>query len=453
MSITKDANYAKMNYKNSESTYENLTPTALANKVNYNQNDLCYAPLGINTFRNNIESTNVVDAITEIENRVAQCGRKFDELEFGAGKDIDLLDGAGNQITLDTYYIGNIVYFPKTQKYYMLLYSFIYGRSVLLSSLDGILWRKDSDISTYTLIDVKCNSQYIFFIGYDNYLTKGLYYSTSINRLLSFLEVQDTYGNMSDLPATQYDLGKHFCMSFDMDENSILCLSLGDSGNNYGYERDYRIDYMGNIRSFKTTTIFTTSDFPKIVNINPGQYIYYMKGSEFKSELISLTKDNVRIKTDFPISNIYDVLLVDEFGCTTAYNNIYVRTDNFINTDSKLQGINIVNPNRINMMSSSTDGYAPPLLLAKRCCNNYIFFNNFSSTIKYWGYNNNFQFNSTMKSINDSNNNTIGNYVIETAFNPSFINKINDRLFIYTNNEVNSTTLNNSKLYISQIKI
>ena len=247
MSITRDANYAKMNYKNSESTYENLTPTALVNKVNYNQNDLCYNSTDGYTFRNNLESTNINDAIIETENRVAQCGRKFNELEFGTGKDIDLLDGAGNQITLDTYYIGNIVYFPKTQKYYMLLYSFMYGRSVLLSSGDGILWEKNSDITTHMLIDVKCNSQYIYFIGYDNSLTRGLYYSLRIDNLLGYLIVKDIYGSMSQLPTTQYDLGLYFRMSFDMDENSILCLSLRSARTGYdGYEIAYRADNLGN---------------------------------------------------------------------------------------------------------------------------------------------------------------------------------------------------------------
>lgn len=457
MSITKDANYAKMNYKNSESTYENLTPRVLANKVNYNQNDLCYAPFDINTFRNNIESTNVVDAITEIENRVAQCGRKFDELEFGAGKDIDLLDGAGHQITLDTYYIGNIVYFPMTQKYYMLLYSFTYSRSVLLSSGDGILWKKNSDITTHMLIDVKCNSQYIYFIGYDSSFTRGLYYSLRINNLLGYLIVKDTYGNMPYLPTTQYDLGLCFRMSFDMDENSILCLSFRPAGIGYsGYEIAYRADNLGNFTKISTIDMSfseTACVFPKILNINPGQYIYYMKGKKFQPKLISLTKDNVRIKTDFPISNIYDVLLVDEFGCTTAYNNIYVRTDNSTNTNSTLGNIYINSPNDITLGLSPSVKYAPPLLLAKRCCSNYIYFYRLAGVTGVWGYNNSFEF-FLKKPVNDSNNYNIGiNYIIETGFNPSFINKINDKLFIYENNEVNSTGLNNSKLYISQIKI
>lgn len=449
MSITKDANYAKMNYKNSESTYENLTPTALANKVNYNQNDLCYNPTGSYMFRNNLKSTNVADAITEIENRVAQCGRKFDELEFGAGKDIDLLDGVGNQITLDTYYIGNIVYFPKTQKYYMLLYSFIYGRSVLLSSRDGILWEKDSDITTYMLIDIKCNSQYIYFIGYDSSLMRGLYYSTMPNgflNLLNYLEVKDTYGDMLQLPTTQYNLGLYFRMSFDMDENSILCLSLRSVGT--GYEIAYRADNLGNFTKIETKHRPLNPEpacvFPKILNINPGQYIYYMKGSSFNPEIKSFTKDSYTLTGGGIDSNTYDILLMDKFELYASVHN---------SSSDGLRRVTVVSPNRISI--GWYDSYAPELLLANKCCNNYIFFNDYEpSNVKYWGYNNYFKYNLEAKSINDSNNNTIGdNYKIKSGFNPSFINKINDKLFIYVNNEATDTTINNSKLYISQIKI
>lgn len=472
MSIIKDANYAKMNYKNSESIYENLTPITLVNKVNYNQNNLYYAPyapFGGYIFRNNLESTNVTDAITEIENRVAQCGRKFDELEFGLGKDIDLLDGAGNQITLDTYYIGNIVYFPKTQKYYMLLYSFIYGGSVLLSSLDGISWETDSSTRMDMLIDVKCNSQYIYFIGYDNTNMRFLYYSTMTNHLLNYLFTKDKYGSMSQSPTTQYDLGLYFRMSFDMDENSILCLSLRSAKTvDDGYERAYRADNLGNFTKISTigmSFLETACVFPKILNINPGQYVYYIKGSSFQPKLISLTKDGVIKTADFPFSNIYDALLVDEFGCATAYNRVYVRTDNSTNTNSILQKIVIVDTDSPLSVTSLIDRYAPPLLLMKRCCNNYIFYTNKFRSLygdKKWAYYKSDDYsydsgaydNSAAISLDDNIGDSIGdNYVIATGFNPSFINKINDKLFIYENNEVNSTTLNNSKLYISQIKI
>ena len=450
MSITRDANYAKMNYKNSESTYENLTPTALVNKVNYNQNDLCYNSTDGYTFRNNLESTNINDAIIETENRVAQCGRKFNELEFGTGKDIDLLDGAGNQITLDTYYIGNIVYFPKTQKYYMLLYSFMYGRSVLLSSGDGILWEKNSDITTHMLIDVKCNSQYIYFIGYDNSLTRGLYYSLRIDNLLGYLIVKDIYGSMSQLPTTQYDLGLYFRMSFDMDENSILCLSLRSARTGYdGYEIAYRADNLGNFTKISTIGMYfleTACVFPKILNINPGQYIYYMKGSASDLVIKSFTKDLTTITTTSTYRDIYDILLTDKFE---LYANLY----NASYPTGRLLDVIVVNPYRIETSVHTGGAPTPKLVLAKKCCNNYIFFNEHNNA-KYWIYNNSFKYSLEAKSINDSNDNIIGdNYNISRGFNPSFINKINDKLFIYVNNEATDTTLNNSKLYISQIKI
>ena len=452
-SIIQDANYAKLNYndKNSKNIYENLTPKTFIDEVNYNSNDIVY-----HLHRNNIESTNVADAITEIEGRVAQCGRKFNELEFGAGKDIDLLDISGNQITLDTYYIGNIVYFPKAQQYYMLLYSFTYGRSVLLSSNNGLLWQLDSDSFSEGMmyIDMKCNSQYLCFTGYNTRYSKANY-SSATYEIFHNMNVLENIMFMYKIPRSQYDLCKYFRVSFDMDANSLLFL-YNEEDASAGHISGYHINITGNISDTIYSRVklpYEGRYFPKVLNINPGQYIYYMKGSKVQPKLMSLAKDYKVLIQDFPISNIYDVLLVDEFGCTTAYNNIYVRTDNSTNTDSALQKIYINSPDDITLGLSPSVKYAPPLLLAKRCCNNYIFFNNFSSTIKYWGYNNDFQFTPTMKSINDSNNNTIGDYVIATGFNPSFVNKINDKLFIYTNNEVNSTTLNNSKLYISQIKI
>lgn len=463
MSIIKDANYAKMNYKNSESTYENLTPTALANKVNYNQNDLYYAPYSSDIFRNNLESTNVVDAITEIENRVAQCGRKFDELEFGAGKDIDLLDGAGNQITLDKYYIGNIVYLPMTQKYYMLLYSFTYSRSVLLQSNDNLSWNINSESTDIICIDMKCNSRYLCFIGYEtNYYggyMRKLFFAGSSGDAFNDRRTISNLGIMQSTPSNQHDLGQYFCTSFDMDDNSILCLSL-NKDINFDAMYAFRIDCDGRIDNILHSIVYETSGFPKILNINPGQYIYYMKGSEFQPQLISLTTENLVKREFFPSSNIYDILLIDEFAYSSYNNSLFARTDNVSGLNSKLKYINISSPADIRIRPYNS--FAPKILLAKRCCDNYIFYTDAfrgQSVNRKWAYLNSYFYglnfkNNTTVSLNDGNGNDIGsNYIITTGFNPSFINKLNNYLFIYTNNEVNSTTLNNSKLYISQIKI
>ena len=273
---------------------------------------------------------------------------------------------------------------------------------------------------------------------------------------------------MTNMPRSQYDLGNYFRVSFDMDENSILFL-CSDYGTNSGRVYHYRIDIAGGlVYPFFPKSINIPNEspyFPKILNINPGQYVYYIKGSSFQPKLISLTKDGVIKTADFPFSNIYDVLLVDEFGCATVYDSVYVRTDDSANTNSILRKIVIIDTDSPLSVTSLVDRYAPPLLLMKRCCNNYIFYTNKFRSLygdKKWAYyksnDNTYDYsaydNSAAVSLDDNIGDSIGdNYVIATGFNPSFINKINDKLFIYENNEVNSTTLNNSKLYISQIKI
>lgn len=459
MSIITDANYVKLNYKNSENTYENLTPKIFVNGVGYNSNSIAYQ---LN--RNNIASTNVADAITEIEGRVAQCGRKFDELEFGVGKDIDLLDNAENQITLDTYYIGNIVYFPKTQKYYMLLYSFTYSRSVLLSSNNGLSWQLDSDSSDTKMIyiDMKCNSQYLCFVGYNiyNYMAQ-LRYSSATYEIFANMYILANIFNMNGMPRSQYDLSEYFRISFDMDENSILLLSNRKLHSETVGIAGYRINITGNISQIYISSTGTVLDevcFPKVLNINPGQYVCYVRGKQFNPVLISIAQNNVAIKTSFPNSNIYnDILLTNEFACTNLYEALFARTDDRTGLNSELKYIIISNPKDIKIESS--DLFAPPILLAKKCCNNYVFYTSAfrgQSTNRKWAYLSRYLDLDAGRtvSLNDNNGDNIGdNYIIATGFNPSFINKINDKLFIYTNNEVNSTTLNNSKLYISQIKI
>ena len=224
--------------------YTPLNVASMTKGVKYDENNMAPTINSVTYPHVELSSKNVYDVLEEIDSRMASCGRVFEELEFGAGKDVDILDYNNTQVTLENYAIANIIYNNTKAKYIMLLYTLDNnGNSIFLESTDGVQWTKLHEIQSLVLTDIKKNKNpgsAMYAIGYST-ITGKVDGTTSFQRgeivLLSIttnmsLFILDTYARMSVLPNDFYDLKTGYATSFDVDNCSII---VSSSSNLYFY--------------------------------------------------------------------------------------------------------------------------------------------------------------------------------------------------------------------------
>ena len=265
--------------------YTLLNVASMTKGVKYDENNMAPTINSVTYPHVELSSKNVYDVLEEIDSRMASCGRVFEELEFGAGKDVDILDYNNTQITLENYAIANIIYYNTKAKYIMLLYTLDNnGNSIFLESTDGVQWTKLHEIQSLVLTDIKTNKNPgspMYAIGYST-ITGKVDGVTSFERgeitLLSIstnmsLVILDTYEKMIPLPNELLDLKISYKTSFDVDDCSIIVASHSVL---YFYaipKSFYAIPEGAVIES--DTPINIDIENATIVNIDSGRYIIY----------------------------------------------------------------------------------------------------------------------------------------------------------------------------------
>lgn len=464
-----------------QSSYEKLYVASNLNLVNYNSNNI--APVINNrTYPHvHLNATSVADAIDELDDRIARCGRTFSELEFGAVKDIDILDDAGNQITMDNYVIGSIIYRPNYQAYYMLLYTFNGGnnnseqlRSIILKSIDGISWTKFADYADYLLIDMKCNESLVCVAGF--HLITNTVYSVGIwgNNLENPISGWEKVNDMS-VANFNYSKLKTLHVSLDMDANSILFLiNFAGTINIYicklttdtteapwwtSYELLYRsscIYYVKNIRMGQYC-IYTDYGHASLASARnaPALFCYICNNGVIGVPLVSPnetdTYPNIKyINKYFDNNNMIYMSLEDFEGQSQVYNGI-IFAKAFVDPFGK-----IISTKHISRNAGYTNGC--PCCVVGQCGNIDIILT--SDRYEYQNIeikteDNDFSSSNSVrikKNISDTigfgNNSTL-------AYGNFYTTQLLDKLYIYSPSYYKSTLVpnGNAKLYYSQVKM
>ena len=279
-----------LKYKNNQNLYDSLYPVVYIKDVVYNQNNLSPTINNIIYPHIHLSATNIGDALIEINDRIAQCGRVFDKLEFGINKDINILDSQNRQITLENYIIGNIIYAKAFKKYYMLLYSVTYNNTVLLVSNDGISWTKRDELSTIIMTDIKCNSTSLYYLGYTLSNRTVTVWKASDDALHNISSIYNV-GTMTALPTTKANLQSNVATAFDLDDNSIVIYSKL----NYVI-KGYRIDKDGSVITsspISIENIFIQGNGKYCVqHLRPGEYVIYNNNGSNVAQYVAVLSDS-----------------------------------------------------------------------------------------------------------------------------------------------------------------
>lgn len=304
--------------------YTPLNVASMTKGVKYDENNMAPTINSVIYPHVELSSKNVYDVLEEIDSRMASCGRVFEELEFGAGKDVDILDYNNTQVTLENYAIANIIYYNIKAKYIMLLYTLDNnGNSIFLESTDGVQWTKLHEIQSLVLTDIKTNKNpgsAMYVIGYSTITGKvdgtesfqrGEIVLLSISTNMS-LFILDTYAQMSALPNDFYDLKTGYATSFDVDDCSIIVSS-------YPYLYFYAIPKSAVIGADNTFKIDIAN--ATFVNIDSGRYIIYENC--YASTLSSHNFNTIVYVIEFANIDVSSSLILDEDVRVYTQPNLY----------------------------------------------------------------------------------------------------------------------------------
>lgn len=278
-----------LKYKTNQNSYESLYPIVQINNIIYNRNNL--SP----TFNNiiyphiNLSATNISDALTEIDNKIAQCGRVFNKLEFGANKNINVLDYQNRQVTLSDYIIGKILYAPVFKKYYMLLYSVTYNNTILLTSADGLSWTKYDELNTAVITDMNCNSTSIYYLGYTISNRTVTMWKASDDTLHNLTTIYNV-GTVSALPTSKADIQSNIATAFNLDDNSIIVYSKL----NYTIQC-YRINKDGTVITTPISianVLIQGNGKYNIQHLRTGEYIIYNNSNSNIAQYVAILSDS-----------------------------------------------------------------------------------------------------------------------------------------------------------------
>lgn len=347
--------YVVLEYKDTDSSYLGLHPTNYVTAIEYDRNNLI-APNVVHPHIN-ISANNIGDALSEIEERMAQCGRVYNDLTFGEGKDIDILDDAYHQIDLESYALRNIIYFDNM--YIMLLSSTSFGRSVFLMSRNGITgWTKVGELSNYVFVDMKCNNLAFFCLGYPTNKALGCVISESseIPPYFSHTTLKERFYSTA-IDKMMLDVDNYSVCAFD----GITKLHVFKSGKDISSSATHQV------------IDFNLSDTPpnkaNIININPGQYIFYYwrnYGSANDLRLITIPSDSGAIM-NVGVSNLRRPQYISNITNDNYATNCYYAIAN-----DKCCYLQITNPTNLNFIDDGSDFQRANKLLLQRCCNTYV---------------------------------------------------------------------------------
>lgn len=326
--------------------YDNIYPRSNIKQVKYNQNNIPLEMYNKVYPHVNLESETLDEVFDELDNKIAKCGRTFNELEFGAGKDIDIIDNDGHPVDLEYYIIGSIIYVNKIQRYYMLLYSLVYQKSILLSSTNGTSWQKIYEISNHIIIDMKCNHFNVYFLGIDVNSNRLGFYKSNDNTLSNISLILSE--SISSIPSSLKELDSIVKMAFDLDNNSIV-LYKEKSGEIYTWV----INSDGSMNSSqKITPTYVGIGTPFVINLYPGYYIVYnnrgynqnTSSPQYGFIIINVTSDSYPLSFTRCTDVIFKYIsnpLPSEANCVYAVKYKLSTSGNFYYDEYTMQKINL----------------------------------------------------------------------------------------------------------------
>lgn len=458
--------YVKLNKYIYPQSKQELAPQSTTN-ILYNENNYVSHVGTVPYPHVNLEAQSIDDALTEINDRVAHCGRIFDEIKFDINN-IYIRDRFDQVIRIEdnSYIIGNIIHFRNCD--YILLYSSNLNHSVIIRSSDGISYTKWWESETKDEIrsgvrykykdyffDMKCNKNGIYCIGARHYAypstLSGLWNAVFANFFdeesgFEGFDLKLSTRNLSS-PSTSDVSYTNWGMAFDVDEYTMLVYWGNVDTSNLEVSL-YKLD-SGAITKLDWSNIDMDIAIPPIYikSIKPCQYIMYSSNfdsSPFIHNYFVVYRDGA-LKLDIE-RNRYNIKYLSK---TTSRDNL-----TFYAIRNQGDGHAAIGKLDWSLLYSPfmwTSGYvdAPNStpFCVERCCNTYILYRVYSYDLSYTNNTSNIFNNTNSTPVIDKDGNNVSQESLNLADNRSFSCKINNRIYYY------NYTNNGSKFYYTEIKI